>query len=80
MWSSFSDANTYAAPFLATIHLTLAIFKERGADPQGRAPAQATHRTLTRFIAAILIAIPIEALILVFKFAIDKPSHLRDAA
>ncbi|MEW5789967.1 MAG: hypothetical protein ACOY4L_07075 [Pseudomonadota bacterium] len=40
----------------------------------------ATHRTLTRFITAILIAIPIEALILVFKFAIDKPDHLRDAA
>ncbi|WP_028989949.1 PDC sensor domain-containing protein [Thermithiobacillus tepidarius DSM 3134] len=89
MWSSFSDANTYAAPFQATILLTLAlaifdlaktIFEEEVLIHKDVRRHSATRRTLTRFIAAILIAISIEALMLVFKFAIDKPDHLRDAA
>lgn len=38
-----------------------------------------TRRTITRFIAAILIAVSIEALLLMFKSALDSPEYLGHA-
>ncbi|MCL5284279.1 MAG: PDC sensor domain-containing protein [Nitrospirae bacterium] len=74
--------------FQATILLTLAlaifdlsktIFEEEVLLRKDVKRHSATRRTLTRFIASILIAISIEALMLVFKFAIQDPSHLNEA-
>ncbi len=74
--------------FQATILLTLAlaifdlsktIFEEEVLLRKDVRRHSATRRTLTRFIASILIAISIEALMLVFKFAIQDPSHLNEA-
>ena len=74
--------------FQATILLTLAlaifdlsktIFEEEVLLRKDVKRHSATRRTLTRFIASILIAISIEALMLVFKFAIQDPSHLTEA-
>lgn len=38
-----------------------------------------TRRTITRFIAAILIAVSIESLLLMFKSVLGYPDHLKDA-
>lgn len=38
-----------------------------------------TRRTITRFIAAILIAVSIESLLLMFKSVLGFPEHLKDA-
>ena len=74
--------------FQATILLTLAlaifdlsktIFEEEVLLRKDVRRHSATRRTLTRFIASILIAISIEALMLVFKFAIQDPTHLNEA-
>ncbi|MEW6613425.1 MAG: PDC sensor domain-containing protein [Pseudomonadota bacterium] len=89
LWSNNSMVTSYVAPFQATILLTLAlaifdlaktIFEEEVLIHKDVHRHSTTRRTLTRFIAAILIAISIEALMLVFKFAIDKPDHLHEAA
>jgi hypothetical protein len=40
----------------------------------------ATRRTITRFLAAIIIAVSIEGLLLMFKSAIGGTSHLMEAA
>lgn len=89
LWSSNSMVTSYVAPFQATILLTLAlaifdlaktIFEEEVLIHKEVHRHSATRRTLTRFMAAILIAISIEALMLVFKFAIEKPEYLPQAA
>ncbi|TNF39034.1 MAG: general glycosylation pathway protein, partial [Gammaproteobacteria bacterium] len=38
-----------------------------------------TRRTITRFIAAILIAVSIESLLLMFKSVLESPEHLTNA-
>ena len=38
-----------------------------------------TRRTITRFIAAILIAVSIESLLLMFKSVLGSPEHLANA-
>jgi len=37
------------------------------------------HQTMIRFLGSIIIALSIEALMLVFKFAITDPAHLLPA-
>lgn len=74
--------------FQATILLTLSlaifdlaktIFEEEVLLKKDVRRHSSTRRTLTRFIASILIAISIEALMLVFRFAIQDPTHLNEA-
>ena len=38
-----------------------------------------TRRTITRFIGAILIAVSIESLLLMFKSVLGSPEHLTNA-
>ena len=61
---------------LAIFDLVKAIFEEevlgRGANENHRA----VHKTMTRFLGSIIIAIAIEALMLVFKFTITQPDRL----
>jgi len=38
-----------------------------------------TRRTITRFIAAIIIAVSIEALLMIFKSALHGGDHILDA-
>lgn len=89
IWGNYSVLQSYTAPFQATILLTLGlaifdlsktIFEEEVLLSKDVRRHSATRRTLTRFIAAILIAISIETLMLVFKFAIEQPGYLREAA
>ena len=85
VWSSAASPGDFAAPFQATILFTLAlavfdlaktIFEEEVLLRKDIRRHSTTRRTLTRFIAAILIAVSIEGLMLVFKFALDAPQHL----
>ena len=61
---------------LAIFDLVKAIFEEevlgRGVNENHRA----VHKTMTRFLGSIIIAIAIEALMLVFKFTITQPDRL----
>ena len=61
---------------LAIFDLVKAIFEEevlgRGVNENYRA----VHKTMTRFLGSIIIAIAIEALMIVFKFTITQPDKL----
>lgn len=85
VWSTVTTPDDFSAPFQATILFTLAlavfdlaktIFEEEVLLRKDIRRHSTTRRTLTRFIAAILIAVSIEGLMLVFKFALDAPQHL----
>lgn len=85
VWSTVAAPDSFAAPFQATILFTLAlavfdlaktIFEEEVLLRKDIRRHSTTRRTLTRFIAAILIAVSIEGLMLVFKFALDAPQNL----
>ncbi len=85
LWMSKGNFGDFSAPFQATILFTLAlavfdlaktIFEEEVLLRKDIRRHSTTRRTLTRFIAAILIAVSIEGLMLVFKFAMDAPQHL----
>jgi hypothetical protein len=85
VWSTVTTSDDFSAPFQATILFTLAlavfdlaktIFEEEVLLRKDIRRHSTTRRTLTRFVAAILIAVSIEGLMLVFKFALDAPQHL----
>ncbi|AEK58517.1 Cache domain-containing protein [Acidithiobacillus caldus] len=85
IWSLHAQLPHFSAPFQATILFTLAlavfdlaktIFEEEVLLRKDIRRHSSTRRTLTRFIAAILIAVSIEGLMLVFKFALDDPPDL----
>lgn len=85
IWSAVDSLSEFTAPFQATILFTLAlavfdlaktIFEEEVLLRKDIRRHSTTRRTLTRFIAAILIAVSIEGLMLVFKFALDAPQQL----
>ena len=85
IWSLRAQLPHFSAPFQATILFTLAlavfdlaktIFEEEVLLRKDIRRHSSTRRTLTRFIAAILIAVSIEGLMLVFKFALDDPQDL----
>ena len=74
--------------FKATILLTLAlaifdlvktIFEEEVLGRHGKDNASGMHKTMVRFLGSIVIALAIEALMLVFKFAITDPTHILSA-
>ncbi len=60
---------------LAIVDLVKAIFEEEvlGKEKHGEGD---THQTMVRFLGSIIIALSIESLMLVFKFALNDPSQL----
>ena len=62
---------------LAIFDLVKAIFEEEvlGKEQKGH-NADDTHQTMIRFLGSIIIALSIEALMLVFKFALTDPAKL----
>lgn len=74
--------------FKATILLTLAlaifdlvktIFEEEVLGRNNKDETGSIHKTMVRFLGSIVIALAIEALMLVFKFAITDPTHILSA-
>ena len=63
---------------LAIVDLVKAIFEEEVLGYEKR-DGRGGHQTMIRFLGSIIIALSIEALMLVFKFAITDPSHLLPA-
>ena len=61
---------------LAIVDLVKAIFEEEVLGKEKRHNAGDTHQTMVRFLGSIIIALSIEALMLVFKFALTDPSKL----
>ncbi|MGE4398314.1 MAG: PDC sensor domain-containing protein [Campylobacterales bacterium] len=61
---------------LAIFDLVKAIFEEEVLGRNRRDNAGETHQTMTKFIGSIIIAVAIEALMLVFKFALTDPSKM----
>ena len=83
-----SAEDLYLKPFSVIIFLTLAlaifdlgktIIEEEVLMHKDIFRHSSTRRTITRFIAAILIAVSIEALLLMFKSALGDGAHLQDA-
>ncbi len=85
LWHWQNPLSDFTAPFQATILFTLAlavfdlaktIAEEEVLLRKDVRRHSSTRRTLTRFVAAIAIAVSIEGLMLVFKFALDRPQEL----
>ncbi len=61
---------------LAIVDLVKAIFEEEVLGKEKKDASGDTHQTMVRFLGSIIIALSIEALMLVFKFALTDPSQL----
>ncbi len=62
---------------LAIVDLTKAIFEEEVLGRERhRDSSEDSHQTMVRFLGSIIIALSIEALMLVFKFALTDPGQL----
>jgi hypothetical protein len=61
---------------LAIFDLVKAIFEEEVLGAHKRHAEDDIHKTMVRFLGSIIIALAIEALMLVFKFAITDPNKL----
>lgn len=64
---------------LAIFDLVKAIFEEEVLGKEKKQGAGDTHQTMVRFLGSIIIALSIEALMLVFKFALTDPGQLKYA-
>ena len=64
---------------LAIFDLVKAIFEEEVLGKEKEAGSGDGHQTMIRFLGSIIIALSIEALMLVFKFAITQPEKLASA-
>ena len=64
---------------LAIFDLVKAIFEEEVLGKEKQHGSGDGHQTMIRFLGSIIIALSIEALMLVFKFAITKPEKLHSA-
>lgn len=64
---------------LAIFDLVKAIFEEEVLGKVKQSRSDNSHRTMVRFLGSIIIALSIEALMLVFKFALTDPSKLQFA-
>ncbi|MGK0442802.1 MAG: hypothetical protein ACJA0N_002621 [Pseudohongiellaceae bacterium] len=82
------DSSATTKPFTIIIYLTLAlaifdlgktVLEEEVLMHKDVYRHSSTRRTITRFIAAILIAVSIESLLLMFKSALGDGDHLIDA-
>ena len=83
--SGFSESISIKKMFESTILLTLslaifdlvkAIFEEEVMGAHKKHSSDDIHQTMVRFLGSIIIALSIEALMLVFKFAITDPGKL----
>ena len=61
---------------LAIIDLVKAIFEEEVLGHEKKKSNSDSHQTMVRFLGSIIIALSIEALMLVFKFALTDPDKL----
>ncbi|MEA3418826.1 MAG: PDC sensor domain-containing protein [Campylobacterota bacterium] len=61
---------------LAIFDLVKAIFEEEVLGKEKKGASGDSHQTMVRFLGSIIIALSIEALMLVFKFALTDPSKL----
>ncbi len=61
---------------LAIIDLVKAIFEEEVLGHEKKKDSSDSHQTMVRFLGSIIIALSIEALMLVFKFALTDPNKL----
>lgn len=64
---------------LATFDLVKTLFEEEVLGRSKKDPASDIHKTMVRFLGSIIIALSIEALMLVFKFAMTAPDMLINA-
>ena len=64
---------------LAIFDLVKAIFEEEVLGKEKKQGTGDTHQTMVRFLGSIIIALSIEALMLVFKFALTDPGQLQYA-
>lgn len=64
---------------LATFDLVKTLFEEEVLGRSKKDPASDIHKTMVRFLGSIIIALSIEALMLVFKFAMTAPEMLINA-
>ncbi len=64
---------------LAIIDLVKAIFEEEVLGYEKKEGSGDSHQTMVRFLGSIIIALSIEALMLVFKFALTDPTKVLSA-
>jgi len=64
---------------LAIFDLVKAIFEEEVLGKERKNHSDNAHQTMVRFLGSIIIALSIEALMLVFKFALTAPDKLQYA-
>lgn len=64
---------------LAIFDLVKTLFEEEVLGRSKKDPASDIHKTMVRFLGSIIIALSIEALMLVFKFAMTAPDMLINA-
>ena len=64
---------------LAIFDLVKTIFEEEVLGRHERDESSGIHKTMVRFLGSIIIALAIEALMLVFKYAIIDSSHILNA-
>lgn len=64
---------------LAIFDLVKAIFEEEVLGKEKKDDNAGSHQTMVRFLGSIIIALSIEALMLVFKFALTDPGKLQYA-
>lgn len=64
---------------LAIFDLVKTIFEEEVLERTKKDETGGIHKTMVRFLGSIIIALAIEALMLVFKFAITDPVHIISA-
>ncbi len=64
---------------LAIFDLVKTIFEEEVLGRHNKDEAHGIHKTMVRFLGSIIIALAIEALMLVFKFAITDATHILTA-
>jgi len=83
-FSSIDINEIFKATILLTLSLAIfdlvkAIFEEEVLGKEKKAGAGQGHQTMVRFLGSIIIALSIEALMLVFKFALTDPIKLQYA-
>ena len=61
---------------LAIVDLVKAIFEEEVLGKERKHGTGDSHQTMVRFLGSIIIALSIESLMLVFKFALNDPSQI----
>ncbi len=64
---------------LAILDLVKTLFEEEVLGRPKHDPASSIHKTMVRFLGSIIIALSIEALMLVFKFAMTEPAMIANA-